>query len=157
MPKNDTPNAKPSDEEVVVETPAEEVAEVVEETSAPAEDYTEEVVPEPVAEPIPAKKKNDVPPTEYAVFGEGEVDDVFASRVIYKNVHAQRSLSVYHVQRRLREWGFPIDDQEGFYGDSTFKATQDFQTLRGLEATGFANYDTLSSLFEGDTNVRVLP
>ena len=156
--------------------------EVVEETAEEAEVFTTEelfehldgiedafIIVEPEPEPVVAKPKakpvkektahvsTSVPPTTYAVVGGGAKDDVYLSRAIYKNLRQKRSLTVHHIQRRLKEWGFraAYSDLDGFYGDKTKKSVTEFQEHLGLEVTGMMDAETMTHLFEGDTNVTV--
>jgi peptidoglycan hydrolase-like protein with peptidoglycan-binding domain len=166
------------DEEII--TP-EEAPEVVEEVftaeeffehldQIDAEAEAEAVVVEEVEEvvapkPKPAKPKpvettptsTSVPPTTYAVVGGGKTDGVYLSRALYKNMNQKRSLTVHHIQRRLKEWGFKdaYSDRDGFYGDRTKKSVSQFQEYLGLEMTGLMDAETMTRLFEGDTNVTV--
>lgn len=136
--------AKPVEVEVtpepveVVEVVAEPVAEVI------------EVVTEPAA---PA-----VPPTVFAVVSGSDRDDVALHNIVFENVHAKKSLSVHHLQRRLNEWGFveAYLDRDGWYGERTRSAVHEFQAMKGLPV-GNLDLATLVAIFEGDTNVRVLP
>lgn len=106
----------------------------------------------------PAPAVSDVPATVYAVVGGADVDDVILSNVVYKNIYAKKSLTVHHLQRRLAEWGFVGAhlDKDGWYGDATVAAVHEFQAARGL-AVGELDLITFQAIFEGDTNVRVIP
>lgn len=128
------------DEVVPVEAVAVEVEEVVEVVSAPA-----------------VVSSSKAPASEYAVAGNAKKDTVHVSKAVYKNVNAKKSLTVHHIQRRLREWGFDDAylDRDGWYGDLTKKSVTEFQESKGLPATGVADYDTLVALFENDSNVIV--
>jgi exosome complex RNA-binding protein Csl4 len=148
---------------------AEEFFESLDQLEAEAEAETEAIAVEEVEKvspkPKPAKPKpvetvstgTSVPPTTYAVVGGGEQDEVHLSRAIYMNMEQRRSLTVHHIQRRLKEWGFrdAYSERDGFYGDHTKKSTTEFQEFLGLEVTGLMNAETMTRLFEGDTNVTV--
>jgi peptidoglycan hydrolase-like protein with peptidoglycan-binding domain len=69
----------------------------------------------------------------------------------------RRSLTVHHIQRRLKEWGFrdAFSERDGLYGDLTKKSVTEFQESLGLEVTGMMDAETMTRLFEGDTNVTV--
>ena len=141
----------------------EEIAETPEEEVVPEEDYTEnlpveeEVVPEPVAVSVPASS-SDVPPALHAVTTGGEYDDIYLSKMIPNNIHAVRVLSVFHLQRRLADWGCRcVDENEGFYGEGTINAVKKFQEMKGFEPTGLVTYEMLQALFEGDNNIRLHP
>jgi peptidoglycan hydrolase-like protein with peptidoglycan-binding domain len=129
------------------------------------EERVEETEPAPVKrKPAPKKpaepEKPDttsVPPTRYAVVGGADTDGVYLTRAVFKNMNNKRSLTVHHIQRRLKEWGFKdaYSDRDGFYGDRTKKSVTEFQESLGLEVTGLMNAETMTRLFEGDTNVTV--
>lgn len=134
-----------------------------------SEDLAEVVIPEVVEavvveEVIPAvvqmreAPKPVVPATVYAVVSGEDTDKVFLSKCVYKNLARKRSLTVHHLQRRLNEWGFTDAylDKDGFYGDLTLKSVADFQSSKGMVSTGMMNADTLTAIFEGDTNVTVI-
>lgn len=124
----------------------EEIVEVEAEVEAEAE---------AVAPTAPAIR---VPASAYAVVGNSDTDYVYPSKCVYKNMLHKKSLSVHHLQRRLMEWGYPdaYSDKDGYYGDPTKKSVAEFQSARGLEATGMVDYETLTLIFEGDTNVTVV-
>lgn len=136
-------------------------AEAEAEAEATAVEEVEEVSPKlKPAKPKPVETtptSTSVPPTNYAVVGGGEQDDVSLSRAIYKNMKQRRSLTVHHIQRRLKEWGFrdAYSERDGFYGDNTKKSVSEFQEFLGLEVTGLMDAETMTRLFEGDTNVTV--
>lgn len=98
------------------------------------------------------------PHSPYAVVSGASADPVHLSKIVFKNLYNKKSLSVHHLQRRLKEWGF-IDaylDKDGYYGDLTKNAVAGFQSLRGLPVTGVVDADTLKAVFENDTNVVVV-
>jgi hypothetical protein len=160
-------------EEVVVE----EVAAVVEEPEIAAElvveDAVEPVVEAAVVEPVAVVEdtkyaapvavtrediENYLPtPAGPAVVGTGVVDDVVLSSCVYKNDANRRSLTVYHVQRRLIELELLQDGlvKAGYYGDLTKQAVAVFQANNNIVGDGLMNADTFTALFEGDPNVRV--
>lgn len=156
---------KPEGEDLTEEEFLEKLAEWDEAEEVPAEvEEVEEVAEVVETEPVSTPKKSkpepvtsSVPPTTYAVVGGKKKDDVHLSRAIYKNLRQRRSLTVHHIQRRLVEWGFKEAhiDQDGFYGDRTKKSVAQFQESLGLEATGLMNAETMTRLFEGDTNVTI--
>lgn len=113
---------------------------------------------EKVAKAAAAGKKPGVPATEYAVVSGNDKDDVKVSAIVFENIKAKKSLSVHHLQRRLREWGYEeaYADLDGWYGVRTRDAVHAFQKEHGLEV-GDINLETLKAIFEGDTNVRVRP
>lgn len=162
---------KPEAAEEVVE----EVVEVVEEAVEPTvEPVVEEAVVEPVVAPVVsvedskyaapvAVTKEDIEnylptPAGPAVVGSGTVDEVLLSSCIYKNDANRRSLTVYHVQRRLIELELLQDGlvKAGYYGDLTKQAVAVFQANNNIVGDGLMNADTFAALFEGDPSVRVV-
>lgn len=98
------------------------------------------------------------PPTVPAVLSSKKsYDPVKLSAIVYKNPASKRSISVWHLQRRLAEWGYTggLGERSGYYGDKTKNAVLEFQTALGLKATGIVDAETLERVFEGDTNVKV--
>jgi peptidoglycan hydrolase-like protein with peptidoglycan-binding domain len=98
------------------------------------------------------------PPTVPAVISRKKsYDTVSLSATVYKNPVSKRSISVWHLQRRLAEWGHTggLGERAGWYGDKTKNAVLAFQTALGLKATGIVDIETLERVFEGDTNVRI--
>ena len=112
----------------------------------------------PVAVDIDAVKDSLPEPAGPAVVGNGEVDEVRLSACVYKNVNAQKSLTVYHLQRRLVELGFVEADldKQGYYGGPTKLAVRNFQASNKLEATGIMDAVTFKAVFKGDPNVKVI-
>ena len=132
---------------IIEETPAPVVIEEVAVAATPA--YTEKVEEPTVA----------IPNTVYAVVSNDRVDAVHASKIVAHNKAQKKSLSVHHLQRRLNEWGFTSAylDKDGYCGDHTISAISAFQTHVGLPVTGAPDFTTLERIFEGDTNVKLLP
>jgi peptidoglycan hydrolase-like protein with peptidoglycan-binding domain len=128
------------------------------EVDEPEAEVVEEVVIDPVAPMQTKKSAGGVPPTEYAVTGEGDTDEVHLSKIVYMNRQQRRVLSVFHVQRRLGEWGFTnaTAEKPGWYGEVTKDSVAAFQKQLGLTETGIVDAETLTRLFEGDTNVTVI-
>lgn len=91
------------------------------------------------------------------VVGDGATDSVYVSAIIYKNLKARRSLSVYHLQRRLFELGYEIaaKDKRGYFGDNTLRAVKLYQENNKLEANGQITFGLLNKIFAGDPNVEV--
>jgi peptidoglycan hydrolase-like protein with peptidoglycan-binding domain len=116
--------------------------------------YTETAEVTPTAAPTRA-----APPTVYSVVSGDAYDVVHVSAIIFKNMYQRKSLSVHHLQRRLSEWGISQAnvDKDGYFGDSTRDAVSTFQGTYGLPVTGATDFATLTRIFEGDTNVRVMP
>jgi hypothetical protein len=142
---------EPIIEDVVV---VEELAVEPAPESAPMPEVIPEVVPEPVHVEEPKAHK---PKADQSVSGNG-VDEVLLANCIYKNVYARKSLSVHHLQRRLIELGFKDADadKDGWLGDETVAAIKKFQVSKGLEETGSVDATTLTKIFEGDHNVKVV-
>lgn len=138
-----------ADEEIEIETPEE--VEVVE---------VEEVIEAPIVdEPVKPLKSSSAPASAYAVVGNSDRDTVSVSKAVFKNIAAKKSLSVHHIQRRLKERGYDeaFLDKDGFYGDNTLNAMKKFQEDQKLTVTGLADLNTLNKLFENDNNVKVTP
>ena len=144
---------------VVVEPVIDEPEVIVEPTPTPEPVVVPEPTPEPVVveEPKPVEPKAHKPKATEAVSGNG-VDEVLLANCIYKNAFARKSLSVHHLQRRLVELGFKDADadKDGWLGDETVSAIKKFQASKGLDATGSVDATTLTKIFEGDHNVRVV-
>jgi peptidoglycan hydrolase-like protein with peptidoglycan-binding domain len=128
------------------------------------EEITPEAEPEvqPEAEPTPKPKPKPVAPrvaTPNAVVGKGKRDDVLLSRMVFKNPHAHKSLSVHHLQRRLTELGYGEAgaDQDGLIGTLTVSAIYKYQTdNKNLNRDGIVDADTLQAIFDGDPNCNVI-
>lgn len=97
-------------------------------------------------------------PAGPAVVGFGERDDVVLSSLVYVPNNRTKSLSVYHLQRRLNELGYPegFRDRTGSYGDLTSVAVAKFQRDKGLTVTGRVNKETAEAIFDGDPNVQIV-
>ena len=81
--------------------------------------------------------------------------EALAGAKLAREEHVPRR--IHHIQRRLKEWGFrdAYSERDGFYGDLTKKSVTEFQESLGLEVTGMMDAETMTRLFEGDTNVTV--
>lgn len=169
----------PAVEEVVAEpTPepeavVEEVA-VVEPTPEPEPEVAVEVVPEPAPVVVPEtpKKKGTTPiavniddvraelpePAGVFVVGNGVVDEVSLSKIVYKNELARKSLSVHHLQRRLNELGYTdaYADKDGYFGDKTRLAILKYQENNKFAVDGKPTKELLEQVFNGDPNVKVV-
>ena len=153
-----------SDDTFLAELAEEVIAveeEIIVEEIAPVED----IVPVAVEEkPAKAKAKKSSfsaqtpPPTTPHVVSANETDNVFLSQCVYKSKVSRKSLTIHHLQRRLKEWGFKsaYTDKDGYYADKTKKSVAEFQEFVGLEVTGLMNAETFTQIFEGDTNVTVV-
>ena len=138
--------AAPAPEPIVVEEPKPVVV--------------EEPKPEPIPEPVPEVKPVPVAvkPVEKHVIGNGDADDVYLSKCVYKNIYERKSLTIHHLQRRLEELGYNdvVGDKDGWLGDLTKIAIEKFQKDKGLDATGKVDADTFKKIFEGDSNVNIV-
>lgn len=86
------------------------------------------------------------------------LDEVLLKQCIYKNIFSRKSLSVHHLQRRLGELGFrdALSEVDGWYGDLTRHAVQEFQRANKLDVTLDMNQETLVSIFKGDPHVILI-
>jgi peptidoglycan hydrolase-like protein with peptidoglycan-binding domain len=98
-------------------------------------------------------------PATAAVVSGKEVDDVSLAAMVYKNQLNKKSLSVHHLQRRLNELGFTSAflDKDGWLGDGTKIAIEDFRKSKNLPEVGLIDAETLKLLFEGDAGVNLIP
>jgi peptidoglycan hydrolase-like protein with peptidoglycan-binding domain len=96
-------------------------------------------------------------PAGPAVVGLGEVDDIYLSSCVYKNLYSKKSLTVHHMQRRLAELGYveAARDRDGYYGDLTKYAIAKFQAANSIDGDGSIDSETFQLIFKGDPNVRV--
>jgi hypothetical protein len=105
-----------------------------------------------------AKAAKSQPKSEpgHAVSGN-TVDDVYLNMCVYKNDYQRKSLTVHHLQRRLFELGFyaASGDKDGYYGDGTKLAVQEYQQANQLESTGIVDERTFHMIFAGDSNVKI--
>lgn len=108
------------------------------------------------AMPVPAAMVNIPAPNGPAVVSDGLVDDVALAACVYKNLHARKSLTVHHLQRRLEELGYAEAgmDKDGYYGDLTKFAVASYQRDNKLEGDGLVDAETFLAIFKGDPNVN---
>jgi hypothetical protein len=134
--------------------PAPEPVEVEEPKPVVVEEHKPEPVPVPEVKPVQVVAK----PAAKHVVGNGDADDVYLAKCIYKNIYERKSLTIHHLQRRLEELGYKdvIGDKDGWLGDLTKIAIEKFQKDKGLDATGKVDADTFRKIFEGDSNVNVV-
>ena len=117
-----------------------------------------EAVETPAVAVEPAATVTTAPaPSAHVVTPGASTDTVYLSRCVYKNMHARKSLTVHHLQRRLAELGFrdAYSDKDGWYGDLTMKAVKEYQESKGMNPTGLADADTFAAVFAGDRAVTV--
>ena len=153
----------------------EDVVPIPEEPTTPEaiEEVVSETIPTPVTVHTPAPEvvrgipqkvdieavRESLPePAGPAVVGFGEHDDVLLSALVFKENNHTRSLSVYHLQRRLGELGYSegTRDRSGSYGDMTSVAVAKFQRDNNLEISGHVNKDTAEAIFADDPNVQLV-
>ena len=98
------------------------------------------------------------PATSSVVSGK-EVDDVSLSALVYKNQLNKKSLSVHHLQRRLNELGYTTAflDKDGWLGDGTKIAIEQFRKDRDLLGTDLIDAETLQALFSEDIGINLIP
>jgi hypothetical protein len=142
---------------VVIDIPAAPAPEPVE-VEEPKPVAVEEPEPEPVVVPEVVPTLVVDTPTEKHVVGNGDADDVYLAKCVYKNIYERKSLTIHHLQRRLEELGYKdvIGDRDGWLGELTMISVEKFQQDKGLAATGKVDADTFRKIFEGDTNVNVV-
>lgn len=117
------------------------------------------VAPEPVPAPEPVAPAPQVVAQVAPVIVSGKTaDDVYLSRCIYKNKYERKSLTVHHLQRRLNELGYKdaYTDKDGWFGELTKLAVENFQKDRGLKVTGLVDERTFKNIFDGDANVNII-
>ena len=108
----------------------------------------ESVAPAAKAEPAAAT------PTPYAaVSGKGADPIAYSAAVPADRNGPRRSLTVYHVQRRLYELGYRDGYSETPYGKLTRHSVSQWQNSRGEEPTGVLTRAQFTDLFDGDYNV----
>lgn len=123
----------------------------------PAPKIEKKKIAEPVAVDIEAVRDSLPKPAGEAVVGNGLVDTVKLSAIVYKNLQAKKSLSVHHLQRRLNELNYveAYQDRDGWFGDKTKTALARFQADNKVGADGVPDLKTLKKLFAGDPNVEI--
>ena len=123
-----------------------------------AADIEPEPAPVAAQEPPKPTRPSRQPSPRGQTVGGGDRDEVRLSSCVVKNPRARKSLSVYHVQRRLNELGYKdaYTDKSGWYGDLTVKAVREYQAANGLAGDGTVDKATLDHLFSDDPNVTVI-
>lgn len=90
------------------------------------------------------------------VQGNGPTDEVRLSAVVYKNPRSRRSLSVWHVQRRLNERGYSTGGEiTGYFGDGTREALRVLQRQFDLPGDGLPTAESLTTLFGFDPSITL--
>jgi hypothetical protein len=166
----DNQDLPPTPEELSI---PEAVEDVVDSNLTNVDDSTLEVLPTPPVAPkitpevirgiprkvdIEAVREAMPEPAGPAVVGFGERDDVLISALVFKQNNQTKSLSVYHLQRRLGELGYSegTRDRPGSYGDLTSVAVAKFQRDHGLTISGHMDRITAEAIFDGDPNVQLV-
>lgn len=103
------------------------------------------------------KKKPAADEVATHVVSGGDTDHVFLKQCVFENKYARKSLTIHHVQRRLTELGYPdaAADRDGWYGQLTKSAVEQYQQAHQLVPTGIIDEKTFTSIFAGDPNVTV--
>lgn len=90
------------------------------------------------------------------VQGTDPTDEVRLSAVVYHNPRSRRSLSVWHVQRRLNERGHSTNGEVGgYFSDGTREALRALQRELDLPGDGLPTPESLAALFGNDPNVTL--
>lgn len=148
----------PREVEEVVEVPKSEAVEVVDIDTLEKIDGVPVFPVDENAKPLTEAFSIEAPATTYAVVSGGAVDPVHLSKCVFKSTTHKRSLTVHHLQRRLKEWGY-MDaylDKDGYFGDLTLKSVNEFRKAHGIFSEVAMDAETFSAIFEGDTNVSVV-
>lgn len=156
-PSSNTEKLEESSIEVAGPTIATNDVKVVESEVVTVAVVEKKKVAQPVAVDIESIRDSLPQPAGDAVVGNGVVDTVKLSSIVYKNLYAKKSLSVHHLQRRLNEFGYSeaYQDRDGWFGDKTKKALAKFQLNNKVGADGVPDLKTLNKLFAGDPNVEI--
>ncbi|UDL15832.1 hypothetical protein QEH42_gp126 [Microbacterium phage Pumpernickel] len=99
------------------------------------------------------------PVAPYAVVGSDPTDSVAYSAAKPPSRNGSRkSLTVHHLQRRLKELGHTdaYADRDGAYGTLTEASVKAWQEEQGYEATGLLTREQFAEVFDGDVNVTVV-
>lgn len=108
------------------------------------------------ADPAASAEPAVVPSAPNAAVGGSAVDPILYSRAVPTPKNGPRkSLTVYHIARRLYEHGHTEAWSESIYGPLTRASVSAWQTSRDEEATGILTRDQFVALFKGDPNVDV--
>lgn len=120
-------------------------------TSAPAKEPTQDSA-DPAASAEPAA----VPSAPNAAVSGAKVDPIAYSRAVPTGKNGPRkSLTVFHIQRRLYEHGYTEAWSETIYGNLTKSSVRKYQAARDEQQTGILTRQQFEDLFKGDTNVSV--
>ena len=106
------------------------------------------------AEPAASAEPAVVPSAPNAAVSGAAVDPILYSRAVPTPKNGPRkSLTVYHIARRLYEHGHVEAWSETIYGPLTRNSVAAWQTSRAEEPTGVLTRAQFLALFEGDPNV----
>lgn len=106
------------------------------------------------AEPAASAEPAVVPSAPNAAVSGAAVDPILYSRAVPTPKNGPRkSLTVYHIARRLYEHGHVEAWSEGIYGPLTRSSVAAWQTSRAEDPTGVLTRAQFLALFEGDPNV----
>lgn len=109
------------------------------------------------ADPAASAEPAVVPSAPNAAVSGAAVDPIrYSAAVPTPKNGPRKSLTVYHVARRLYEHGHTEAWSETIYGTLTRQSVANWQTARGDEATGVLTRDQFLALFKGDPNVNAV-
>ena len=123
--------------------------------SEPAEDSKFAVVEDEIA-PTP-EPETKVAPVVTKEVAPSEVVEVFASKIVFKNKMAKKSMSVWQVQRRLFDLGYTAvkKAKPGYYDDIT-QAVVDAYRAENKLGTGEVDEKFLKAIFKEDKSVKLI-
>lgn len=111
--------------------------------------------PTQVAEPAASAEPAVVPSAPNAAVSGAAVDPIrYSAAVPTPKNGPRRSMTVYHIARRLYEHGHTEAWSETIYGNLTRASVSNWQRERGDEATGILTRKQFLDLFKGDNNVN---
>jgi hypothetical protein len=113
----------------------------------------EEIAPTTVEELTPVA--TDTPVEDGSA--PSEVAEVYEDKIIFKNIYAKKSMSVWQVQRRLNDLGYDAvrAAKPGYFEEITLKAVKDYRADKNL-GDGEIDAKFLKSLFAGDKAVKLI-
>jgi peptidoglycan hydrolase-like protein with peptidoglycan-binding domain len=113
----------------------------------------EEIAPTTVEELTPVA--TDTPVEDGSA--PSEVAEVYEDKIIFKNIYAKKSMSVWQVQRRLNDLGYDAvrAAKPGYFEEITLKAVKEYRADKNL-GDGEIDAKFLKSLFAGDKAVKLI-
>lgn len=109
------------------------------------------------AEPAASAEPAVVPSAPNAAVSGAAVDPIrYSAAVPTPKNGPRKSMTVYHIARRLYEHGHTEAWSESIYGNLTRSSVAAWQTDRGDEPTGILTRAQFLALFKGDPNVDPL-